>query len=82
MAKKKPFKELSRAAIGIGGLAVVTGVTAGIVAQAPAGTPSLTGATATLAGFAPVAATVVGAKAVLGVLPKGKGVKIKGKRVI
>ena len=79
---KDPFRTLSQAAVGIGTVGIATGVGASIAAKAPVGTPGLTGGFNTLAGFAPIVATGVGAKAVLDVLPKGKGVKIKGKRIV
>ena len=77
MTKKKksndPFKSLSNAALGLGGLGVATAVGAGIASHAPAGTPSLTQGFGTIAGFAPIAVTGIGASAVLKTIKKKKG---------
>jgi len=74
MAKKKkgPFKELQSAATGMAGLGLTTAVGASIAAKAPVGSANLTGGFNTLAGFAPIAVTAVGGKAVLKTLPKLK----------
>jgi len=74
--KSNPFKELNNAAVGMAGLGLSTTVGAGIASKAPPGTPSLTEGFSTLSGFAPIAATAVGGKAVLNALPKKK--KMKG----
>jgi len=73
--KKGPFKELQGAATGMAGLGLTTAVGASIASKAPAGTPNLTGGFYTLAGFAPIAVTAVGGKAVLKTLPKQKKFK-------
>lgn len=65
MKKKNVFSELNNAGLGLGKLSISTAVGAGIAAQAPAGTPSLTGGFNTLAGFSGIAVTAVGGKAVL-----------------
>lgn len=75
MKKKKskgPFDDLQDAAIGIGGLGITTGATAGIASHAPAGTPSLTGSLNTLAGFSGIATTAVAGKSVLNVVKPKK----------
>lgn len=53
----RPFKAMGDAAVGMTGLAVTTGVAAGISSMAPAGTPSMMGGFSTIAGMAPIAAT-------------------------
>jgi len=74
MKKKSnnPFASMQNAATGIAGLGLTTAVGAGIAHNAPAGSPSVTQGFNTLAGFSGVAATAVGGKAVLSVLPKKK----------
>ena len=76
MSKKKknndPFSALQGAAVGTASIGLTTAVGASIGAQAPAGSPSVTQGFNTVAGFVPVATTVVAGKSVLKALPKRK----------
>ena len=68
MKKKKkngPFADMQKAATGMVGLGITTGIGAGIASKAPAGTPSLTGGFSTLASFTPLVTVGVGGGSVL-----------------
>ena len=67
--KKDAFDTMQRAATGMAGLGVTTGVAAGISAHAPAGTPNMMGGFSTMASFVPIATTATIAKSIL---PKRK----------
>jgi hypothetical protein len=64
-----PFGAMQGAAVGMAGLGVVSAVTAGIQAQAPAGTPNMMGGFSTIASFTPIAATTTIGRSLL---PKRK----------
>ena len=53
----RPMRAMGDAAIGLTGVALTTGVAAGISSMAPAGTPSMMGGFNTIASFAPIAST-------------------------
>lgn len=75
MAKKKydnPFKDLQNASIGLGGLAITSGVTGGIVSKSPVPMPGISTSISTLASFAPIASVGIGGRSVLKVLKKKK----------
>lgn len=69
--EKDYFKPMRKVATGLVGLGVATAVGAGVAARGPA-SASVMGGFSTLAGFAPIAVTAVGGKAVLDVLKKKK----------
>ena len=67
--KYKPFRAMNNAAIGLTGLAVTTGVAAGVSSMAPAGTPSMMGGFAAIGSMAPIAVTATVGRSLL---PKKK----------
>ena len=79
MTKKKPFKILSNTAIGLGGLGIVTGVSASVAGRAAVGTPaaSISSSFGTIASGAGIATTIgVGG----GLLNQVKGLNKKRKK--
>lgn len=72
MKKKNPFSQMQNAAVGMAGLGITTGVVAGVDKMLPPGTPGMSQSMNTLTSFAPIGATIVGGKTVLGMLPKSK----------
>ena len=70
----RPMRAMGDAAIGLTGVALTTGVAAGISSMAPAGTPSMMGGFSAIASFAPIAATAVIGRSLLPKQKKSKGV--------
>ena len=70
--RNDPFSTMQNVAIGNVGLGVTTAVGAGIAANAPAGTPSLTGGFSTIASFAPVAGTAMIGRSIIKSMKKKK----------
>jgi len=68
--KSSPFKTLQDASLGIAGLGMTTGVTAGIISKSPTPLPGLSEGIGVVGSFAPIAGIAVGGGAVLNVLKK------------
>lgn len=71
--KNEPFKDLSKAAIGVGTVGLITGVGASVATKA--GVPGVAGGFNTLAGFTGIAANIYGGKVVLNQLQGLKKLK-------
>ena len=70
----RPMRAMSDAAIGLTGVALTTGVAAGISSMAPAGTPSMMGGFSAIGSMAPIAVTGSIGMSMLPKKKKSKGV--------
>lgn len=60
-----PFYELEDAALGTAKLGMITALSSSVSAKTPAGSPSLSSSSSTIAGFVPIANTMIAGRMVL-----------------